>query len=79
MKKKFLYGFAVLAIAAVAAVNVTLSSNKYGLSDVSLANVEALAKSEGDDDFGMYNIDEDLCCIYGHTTCLKHLFQDECK
>ena len=43
MKKKFLYGLAVLFIAVVAAFNVNLNSNGDGLSDVSLANVEALA------------------------------------
>ena len=51
MKKKLLYGFAVLAIAAVAAVNVNLRSNRYGLSDVSLANVEALARTETTEEF----------------------------
>ena len=46
MKKKFLYGIAVLIISVVAAVNVNLSSKGNGLSDVSFANVEALAGAE---------------------------------
>jgi hypothetical protein len=45
MKKYIISGIAVLAIAAVAAWNVGLSSQKNdGLSDVMLANVEALAQ-----------------------------------
>jgi hypothetical protein len=43
MKKKILGGIAVLAIAVVAAWNVNLSSQSNDLSDISLANVEALA------------------------------------
>jgi hypothetical protein len=48
MNKFFLGGIAVVVIAAVAAwnVSVNLNSQKSELSDVSLANVEALA-SEG--------------------------------
>ena len=43
---KFIYGFVVLVIAAIIAWNVHVSSKGYGLSDMSLANVEALARSE---------------------------------
>jgi hypothetical protein len=43
MKKKILGGVALLAIAAVAAWNVSLNSQGNELSAVSLANVEALA------------------------------------
>ncbi|GHV27015.1 hypothetical protein FACS1894176_08470 [Bacteroidia bacterium] len=46
MKNKIFGGIAVLAIAAVAAFNVNVNSQKNDLSDLSLANVEALA-SEG--------------------------------
>jgi hypothetical protein len=46
MNKKILYGIAVLAIAAVAAWNVNLNSQSSDLSDISLANVEALADGE---------------------------------
>ena len=47
MKKKLFYGFAILAIAAIAAFNMHVSSKGGGLSDMSLANVEALARNEG--------------------------------
>ena len=50
MKKKLFYGFAVLAIAAVAAFSVNLNPKGNGLSDVSLANVEALGSCEGPTD-----------------------------
>jgi chromate transport protein ChrA len=45
IKKKILYGITVIAIAAVAAwnVSVNLNSQKNELSDISLANIEALA------------------------------------
>ena len=47
MKKKFLYGIAVLAIAAIAAWNVSVNSqNSNNLSNLSLTNVEALAWPE---------------------------------
>ena len=49
MKKKLLYGFAVLAITVLAVFNMNLISQENGLSDVSLANVEALAQNEGYD------------------------------
>ena len=43
----FLYGLAVLAIAAVAAGNVNFNSQASLMSDVALANIEALANCEG--------------------------------
>jgi len=47
MKKKILGGLAVLAIAALAAWNLNFSSKAEGImSDVMLANVEALAENE---------------------------------
>ena len=64
MNKKFLYGFAVLVIAVFAAVNIHLSSNKYGLSDVSLANVEALARNEGSGPCSMCILDWEIICWY---------------
>ena len=45
MKKKILGGIVVLAIAAVAALNVNFSASS-DLSDISLTNVDALANSE---------------------------------
>ena len=44
MKKKIFGGIAVLAIAVVAAWNVNVNSRTNGMSDVMLANVEALAQ-----------------------------------
>lgn len=46
MYKKLLLGFVVLAIAGVATFNMSVNS-RSGLSDIALANVEALAKNEG--------------------------------
>lgn len=44
MNKKILFGIAALAIATVSVVNVNFNSQSNNLSDVSLANVEALAQ-----------------------------------
>ncbi|MDR2146924.1 MAG: NVEALA domain-containing protein [Tannerella sp.] len=44
MKNKFLYGFTVITIAVLAAVNLQLNNSQtVKLSDLSLANVEAFA------------------------------------
>ena len=69
MKKKFLYGIAVLIIAVVVAINVNLNSKGDGLSDVSLANVEALAQSEsgGNKIHALYDCGSGcLCCGSGN-------------
>jgi len=47
MKKKIFGGIAVLAIIVVVAWNVNLGSKTNIISNVTLANVEALATSEG--------------------------------
>jgi hypothetical protein len=44
MKKKILSGSALLAVAAVAAWNVSINSQKSDTSGLSLANMEALAQ-----------------------------------
>ena len=44
MKKKILIGFAALAIAAVATLEISFNTQKSDLSAVSWANVEALAQ-----------------------------------
>jgi hypothetical protein len=47
MNKKKIFGFlAVMVIAAVAVWNLSLGLKKSDLSNVSLANIEALASSE---------------------------------
>ena len=73
--KKLIVGLAFIAVAAIAAWNVSVSSNEYGLSDVSLANVEALARRESD---GYYKAlaqrpNGEYCCApYVSDTCSKH-------
>ena len=53
MKNKILYGLAVLAIAAAAAWNMNFSdSQTKGMSDLALANIEALADDEGSNNNG---------------------------
>ena len=44
----------MLVIVVVTLINVNFNSNKYGLSDVSLANVEALAKNESGDNLACW-------------------------
>jgi hypothetical protein len=43
MNTKIIYSFVILAVAALTAWNVHLNSSKSELSDLSLANIEALA------------------------------------
>jgi hypothetical protein len=47
MKKKILIGLAAVAVATIAAVNITIYSQNSDLSALSLANVEALAQESG--------------------------------
>jgi hypothetical protein len=47
MKKKLLYFVGVAAIALVAGWNINLSQNEFAISDMALANVEALAQESG--------------------------------
>ena len=49
MKKKIFGGIAVLAIAAVAALNLNFNTQSNDFSVVSLTNVEALAQYENAD------------------------------
>ena len=80
MKKKILGGIAVLAIATIAAFNVSLSS-QASLSDISLANVEALAGNESGDsktDHGCESCTSSqgyagvrFSCISGSSNCLE--------
>jgi len=46
MKKKFLYGMAVLVVAVTATWNVSLATQEEHISSVVLADIEALADSE---------------------------------
>ena len=47
--KKLIFGFAVLAIAAIVVFNINANSKRSGLSDIFLAKVEALAQNEGEE------------------------------
>ena len=46
MKKKIIGGIAALALVGAIAFNVNINAKKSGLSDVLLANIEALATPE---------------------------------
>lgn len=52
MKAKILGGAVAIALAAVAALNIQFNNEAGTLSAISLANVEALADGEKDDDNG---------------------------
>ena len=74
MKEKIFCSFVVLAIAVLAAININLSSNKDRLSDVSLANVEALARAETDKELTAIGCEvswknEMCCCNNGVCYC----------
>ena len=79
MKHKIFGGIAVLAIAAVAALNVNLGTRSNGLSDISLANIDALAQYEsgsGKEDSGCYgclspsgSVGAVFYCICGNNSC----------
>ena len=74
MKKKILGIIAIVAIALTMALNINFSAKNNRLSDLSLANIEALAKKEGDDggtcgwgkaDYGyLCGIDQSLALYY---------------
>ena len=55
MKKKIFGGIAVLAIAAVAAWNVSVNKQTEGFSTIMLANVQALAQESNPNVITCYN------------------------
>ncbi|MDR1339642.1 MAG: NVEALA domain-containing protein [Prevotellaceae bacterium] len=61
MKKKFLASIFVVAVATVAGWNFSQSRSEAALSDVALANLEALAE----DETPMHN------CSHGGTECVR--------
>jgi hypothetical protein len=63
MKKKIFGVIAIVAIAAAAAWNVNCNSQSSKLSDISLANVEALAQESG----GGYGY---VCCDGHNIQCI---------
>jgi hypothetical protein len=66
MKTKLFGGIAALAIAATIALNMSLNANSNNLSDLSLANVEALAEPEGGIDIPCFCAltEWKLCCYF---------------
>ena len=71
MNKKIFGGIAVLAVAVVATWNVNFSQTS-GMSDVSLANVEALAQESGGGSPCYIDRDCKSCNIYnecGYCPC----------
>jgi hypothetical protein len=48
MNTKIIYSIAVLAVAVLAAINVSVNARGNGSSDIALANVEALAYELGE-------------------------------
>jgi hypothetical protein len=90
--KKAIYATIVVAIAGVLAFNVSLSMRSNTLSDISLANVEALAQEAGDDwvqgyTSGYLIIDTHMipCCVpsvptsacnYGVVSCIHIIFNN---
>ncbi|MCS2890743.1 NVEALA domain-containing protein [Parabacteroides faecis] len=61
MKAKLIIGFVAVAVMALAGWNINKSQNKLELSDLALANVEALANWENDD-FDVHD-----CFVVFHT------------
>ena len=80
MKKKILYGVAVFVLAAIAAWNVNISTQNSGLSDVSLANVEALAveiNNTGDWEVTIHS-PKSWTCKRGGGSCCPDFYTESC-
>ncbi|MDR2410162.1 MAG: NVEALA domain-containing protein [Bacteroidales bacterium] len=74
MKKIILSGIAAIVIAALAVVNVNMNSQSENLlSDIALANVEALAQENGDYNKGFVHCEgSDVICVgSGSLRCCK--------
>lgn len=72
MRKKIFAVMIVAVVAVAASYNVYQSQNTNTLSDLALANVEALAQSESSDEkYTLYgNSDGNrYCCCPGSRTC----------
>lgn len=65
MKKKVFGILGVAAFAALVAINVSINSRGEDLSDLTLANVEALARGE-DGEKTMYRIKSYCSCYIGN-------------
>ena len=66
MKTKFIMTTFVVAVAMISAINVFNANKTETLSDIALANVEALASdSEGGPNWRGYTLDsKNSCCIF---------------
>jgi len=73
MKKKILGVITIVAIALAVALNVNMKTNDYGLSDLALNNVEALANINPypPPNWGVYSPATDNCGNFGSSMCDK--------
>ncbi|MDR2233766.1 MAG: NVEALA domain-containing protein [Tannerella sp.] len=69
MTKKILGGIAIVAIAVATALSVNVKSNDNGLTELGLANAEALAKQKPTP--GLYCECADNCLDSGSSACYK--------
>lgn len=76
--KKLLGIIAIAAIATAAGWNFIQSQNEVELSDLALANVQALARGETDK-HGYYNWDLDCCDTGGTYACYYDCPEEENK
>ena len=74
--KKFGYIIALFVIAVVAAINMNVSTNKYGLSDRQLTNIEALARNEGSGDCKWHQEKCSATCWYCSPTFRETCLED---
>ena len=83
MNKKIFYGIAVFVVAVVAAWNVNFGSQMKGMSDVSLANIEALAQETTECPCSCTKVCPDgstiaRCCGQRNCSCHSGLLYVEC-
>jgi len=74
MKKIIFGGIAIVAIAGAIAISVTMKATDYGLSDLSLSNVEVLADKQKSE-YGYYNPILDCCDTGGNSLCYRTGFE----
>ena len=86
MTKKIIGGIAIVAIALTMALNVSLNAKNNSLSDLALANVEALARPESGEElddygYGWVQVPEGYrqCCVYNFPGGCFLLYVNGCK
>lgn len=78
MRKKLFATMFVAVVAAVASYNVCQSQNTNTLSDLALANVEALASSESDNNICHMNPNNWVCKAFAPGTyCYCNLYPND--